>query len=476
VIDHAPLLERAFELDVEERSYRIEKISGTVPDYVRGTYYVNGPSCFRKGEVAYRHWLDGDGMVCSLRFQKGGVVFTNRFVRSTKYTEEAAAGRALYRTFGTRFEGDRLHRGVGLESPVNVSVYPFAGTLLAFGEQGLPWELDPETLETRGLYTFGRKLNPISPFSAHPNFDPATGEMFNFGTSFSRAQPLVNLYRFSPDGGLVYRRRLPIDAPYSTHDFGLSRRYAVFYLSPHVLDMEALRRDGSTIMEALTWEPDRGSEILIASREDGAEAARVPIGSGYCLHLVNCHEENGCLNVDVVELEAPVYDQYDVPRLFPDVRRARPKRYVVDVEAGELAATTTLDYELMCDFPAVDPRLWERDYGDFWVLGISATEEPGRKFFDQVVRCDWRENAADVYQAPPRCYLGGEPVFLPDVGDERRGSVICQKFEAESGTSSFLVFDAFDVAGGPVATLELESAVPLLFHACYEPRTARRTC
>lgn len=469
MIDHAPLLERAFELDVEEGSYRVEKIRGTVPDYVRGNYYVNGPARFEKGDVVYRHWLDGDGMVCSLRFEADGVVFTNRFVRSTKYTEEAEAGRALYRSFGTRFEGDRLYRGVGLESPVNVSVYPFAETLLAFGEQGLPWELDRETLETRGLHTFGRKLNPLSPFSAHPNFDPATGEMFNFGVSFSSTQPLINLYRFSGDGALVYRRRLPIDAPFSTHDFGLSRRYAVFYLSPHVLDMEALRRDGATIMEALTWEPERGSQILVASRDEGGEVARVAIGSGYCLHLVNCHEANGYLNVDVVELDQPVYDQYDVPGLFTEVRRARPKRYVVDVEAGELAATTTLDYELMCDFPAVDPRLWERDYRDFWVLGISATEEPGRKFFDQVVRCDWQENGVDVFQAAPGHYLGGEPVFLPDPAGERRGAVICQQFDAETETSSFLVFDAFDVARGPVATLELESPVPLLFHACYAP-------
>jgi hypothetical protein len=39
-------------------------------------------------------------------------------------------------------------RDLALASPVNVSVYPVAGRLLAFGEQGLPWELDPVTLET----------------------------------------------------------------------------------------------------------------------------------------------------------------------------------------------------------------------------------------------------------------------------------------------------------------------------------------
>ena len=51
--------------------------------------------------------------------------------------EEDAAGRFLYRTFGTAFPGDKTLRNVMLQPPVNVSVYPYAGKLLAFGEQSL---------------------------------------------------------------------------------------------------------------------------------------------------------------------------------------------------------------------------------------------------------------------------------------------------------------------------------------------------
>lgn len=466
--DHAPLLERAFDLDLEERSYRIATIEGTIPDYIRGDYYLNGPALFRRGDVRYRHWLDGDGMVCRLRFADDGVFFANRFVRGVKYSQETAAGTAIYRAFGTRFHGDRLNT-VGLESPVNVSILPFAGTLLAFGEQGLPWELDPDTLETRGPYTFERKLNPVSPFSAHPQIDPASGEMFNFGVSFASRQPCVNLYRFASGGELTYRRRLLLEAPSSMHDFGLSERFVVFYVSPHVLDIGALRRHGATVLEALSWKPELGSRLLIASRESGEEVARIALGQGYCLHLVNCFESNGRLHVDVIELDQPVYDQYDVPRLFPQVRRARPRRFTVDVERGELAGTATLDYRRMCDLPSVDPRLRQRQYRDFWMLGISATEKPGRKFFDQVVHCDWQSGRAEVYQAPPRCYLGGEPRFLPDFDRQRGGAVICQLFDAENEKSAFLIFDAFDVARGPVATLELESPVHLGFHASYRP-------
>ncbi|HEX2642954.1 MAG TPA: carotenoid oxygenase family protein, partial [Thermoanaerobaculia bacterium] len=150
--DNAPGLERAFADTPAERveTIRPADIEGEVPAFVRGTYYLNGPARFSRGDVRYRHWLDGDGMICALRFGADGVELRARFVQSPKWQVEEAAGKALFRAFGTSFSGDRLVRGIALESPVNVSVYPFGGALLAFGEQGLPIAIDPETLETRG--------------------------------------------------------------------------------------------------------------------------------------------------------------------------------------------------------------------------------------------------------------------------------------------------------------------------------------
>ena len=468
--DHAPGLEAAFPSDLEEAAYRIEAIEGEVPPAIRGVYYLNGPALFRRGEERQRHWLDGDGMVCSLGFKEDGVHFANRFVRSEKFRREEEAGRFLYRTFGTSFPGDRLERGIGLASPVNVSIYPFAGKLLAFGEQGLPWELDPLTLETRGQHTFGRRLNPVSPFAAHPNFDPQSGEMFNFGISFSPRRPCLHLYRFAADGALLSRRRLEIDLPRSVHDFGLSPSYAVFYLAPYILDMEGLMEDGSTLLEALKWRPEHGSRLLLADRLSGEAVADLPIGEAYCLHLIACFEAQGRLFVDVLEMDRPVYDQYLLPdRLFEDVRRARPVRYRIDASARRLEERTVLDSSHMGDFPVVDPRKGQEDYGDFWYLGISATEEPGRKFFDELIHCSWRQRqAVATYRAPDRQYLCGEPVFMPYPGEDG-GALICQCFDASSGSGSFLLFDAFSIGDGPMARLHLDRPIHLGFHSCFRP-------
>jgi len=476
--DLAPGLERLFDRVPVEDSYRVEGIEGEVPGWVRGTYYVNGPARFARGDVAYRHWLDGDGMVCALAFDDDGVRFTNRFVASEKLVEEEAAGRALYRTFGTAFAGDRLVRGVALASPVNVGVYPWAGRLLAFGEQGLPWELDRETLATLGPFDFGRRLNPVSPFAAHAAIDKRSGELLNFGISFSAHRPHLNLYRFGADGELVYRRRLPLDAPRSVHDFTLSERYAIFYLSPYVLDMGRLMEGGATLLECLDWRPELGSVLLVASRETGDEVARLPIGEKYSLHLANAYEEDGAdggerLVVDVLELEEPVYGDYrEMPDLFVDVEPGQPVRRVVDLARGELAGERRIDYRRACDFPAVAAERVSRPYDELWLLGIGATGRRGRKFFDELVHGRWSTGEAETWRAPAGRYLGGEPVHVSHPDDPDRGVVLCQELDPAERRAAFLLFDAHAVARGPRARIPLRHPIPPLFHACWEPAEA----
>jgi all-trans-8'-apo-beta-carotenal 15,15'-oxygenase len=468
--DHAPLIERAFALEPREQSYVVEDIEGEIPEFIRGSYYLNGPARFSRNGFNYRHWLDGDGMVCALRFENRCVRFTNRFVRSAKFVAEEEADRPIFRTFGTSFENDRLKRRIALESPVNVSVYPYQGSVLAFGEQGLPWELDPITLDTRGECTFDGCLNDVSPFAAHPKFDLATGEMFNFGIAYSSVRPHLNLYRFDGAGKLTYRKRFRLDYACSIHDFSLSQSYIVFYLSPYILNMESLARDGRTLMEALKWEPERGSRLMIVSRETGEHVATIPIGNRYCLHLINCFEEEGHLTVDVLELDRPIYDQYQVvPDLFTDVCEGQPVRFVIDVDGRKLVTTAAIDYLLAPDFPSIAPRQFTQPYRDFWMLGISATGRHGRKFFDQLAHANWAcARVCDVYQTPPRNYLGGEPIFINNPQDEHDATIICQLFDAERVRTGFVIFDAFKVSSGPLVTMWLKEPIHLGFHASFK--------
>jgi all-trans-8'-apo-beta-carotenal 15,15'-oxygenase len=469
-LDNAPLIERAFGACATEHTAVPVTIEGTLPSYVRGTCLLNGPGRFARGHVQYRHWLDGDGMVCALRLSDKGAVLTTRFVRSEKFVREEAEGRPVFRTFGTSFDGDELKRGIGLVSPVNVSVYPFGGRLLAFGEQGLPWELDPETLDTHGLFNFGGQLNEITPFSAHPKIDYHTGEFFNFGVSFSALHPMVNVFRFGRDGKLVYRRRLPLPYASSMHDFAVSGKHVVFYASPLILSMEGLLK-GGTLMDSLSWQPELGSHIIVASRETGEMMASLKVGRMHCLHLVNAFEdERGRLVVDLIEFEKPLYPEYQiVPDLFTDTFRGHPVRLVIDVATQQIVERVDIAYDCSPDFPQHDPDVTARPYDKFWMLGISQAGRPGRKFFDELVRVNWDTRDVEVFRTPPKTYLGGEPVFIPDPSNRARGVAMCQMLNAETGDSSFVAFDAFNLPAGPIATIRMPGILPFLFHSAFAP-------
>jgi carotenoid cleavage dioxygenase-like enzyme len=294
--------------------------------------------------------------------------------------------------------------------------------------------------------------------------------MFNFGISFSATQPRLNVYRFDAQARLLYRQRLRLEYPCSVHDFSLSPSYTVFYLSPYILDMEAMLHDGLTLMDALRWEPERGSYLLLVARETGDAIASIPISQRYCLHLLNGFESNNRLMIDVVEYGRPIYDQYQVvPDLFTEVGEAQPVRFVIDLKSRTCVARHEIDYHLAPDFPALDPRQVTLPSHDFWMLGIGTTGRSGRKFFNQLVHANWTEGtAADIYQAPPLCYLGGEPVFIGDPHDPSAGVILCQLFDAERMAGAFALFDAFHVGRGPVALLHLREPIPLLFHASFQ--------
>lgn len=469
--DNCPGIDQWILFEPVEDEQFLEASEGAVPAWLRGSYYVNGPARFTRGEFRYRHWLDGDGMVRAVHFRDGEARFVSRFVRTRKLMAEEKAGAPVYRTFGTAFPGDVLRREVMLEPPVNVSVYMLGEKLLAFAEQSIPLELDPVTLETRGEFDCQGKLNEVTPFAAHAKLCPKTGRLVNFGISFSASHPSLYLYEINPDGSLAGRRRFPVDAPHTNHDFAVSAHHAAFFLSPLEMDFERFWGEGISVIEALKWRPEKGSYILVVPRlgcED--ESFVIRRDGGHCLHLVNAFETGRILNLDVVEFGRPIYPEYQpVPVFYQTVDRGVPVRYRIDLDAKSLLDRVEMTYDRSPDFPSLDSRLLGAEYEDFWMLGLSSAGKPGRKFFDELVRLNWSCNgAAGVYRTTAGVYLGGEPVFIAQP-DGPGGLIMIQEFDAALDRVSFLLFDAFQVEAGPIARLPLRHKTHPGFHSSFQP-------
>jgi all-trans-8'-apo-beta-carotenal 15,15'-oxygenase len=301
-----------------------------------------------------------------------------------------------------------------------------------------------------------------------------SGELFNFGVAFSPTDPRLHFYRFQKNGRLIYRKLVPLPYPCAVHDFSLSQRYAVFYLSPYLLDLQGLMREGRTTMESLTWQPDHGSRLLVLDRESGTLVAAVPVGRRHCLHLINAFDSGQQLTVDVLEYARPVYDQYqELPNLFQDVPPCRPVRFVLDTAGAVLSQRHELPCDYAPDFPSVAAHDERRPYRSFWTLGISCANEPGRKFFNQLVRRDWyAPHRLDVCHAPPNHYFAGQPAFLGGPACAEEGVIVCPVFDARSVATSFAFFRAFALSAGPVAIVKLKRALHLGFHCTFTPREA----
>jgi carotenoid cleavage dioxygenase-like enzyme len=56
----------------------------------------------------------------------------------------------------------------------------FRGKLLALKDDGIPWAMNPDTLEKFGIYDFDGQLDSVT-FTAHPKFDTKRLELLSFG-------------------------------------------------------------------------------------------------------------------------------------------------------------------------------------------------------------------------------------------------------------------------------------------------------
>lgn len=112
-----------------------------------------------------------------------------------------------------------------VRSTANTNIVYFNGQLLALKEDSPPYAMDPETLETKGLYDFDGQLPSVT-FTAHPKFDPITKEMICFGyEAKGNGTPDICYYTISRDGRFTQTVWLVSPVCGMIHDFAVTENY-----------------------------------------------------------------------------------------------------------------------------------------------------------------------------------------------------------------------------------------------------------
>ncbi len=453
-----------FESLAQEHDYAVEDIDGHVPEGLEGTLFRNGSGRNALAGRWFAHWFDGDGMVQTIRFDRGNLRYANRYVATDNYRDETRAQRVVHRGFGKMKPGGVLANA--LRQPANVSntsVVMDSGRLLSLWEGGPPYELDPKSLETRGVANFGGALKA---FSAHPKIDPGSGELFNFGIDYG-ARTTLTPYRLR-HGTLTKLPAVTLPYPLMNHDFVLTENHLVFCLGPILVKPLKMILGLASFDGALHWEPGKPTLILLVARDGRSPPRWIETDAFFQFHFANGYEEQGAIVLDLAR-----YPDYltigQALRSYwrsswPANGMASFVRLRIDLASGKVAsqgfATGSAN-----EFPRINPAWTAKPYRYAYLACNPLDRAEGLQ--QQLAKVDLQSGAVSLHSFGANEYIG-EPVFIPTGGAaEDDGVIVTLAFDAMTKRSSIVGLDARDVAARPLFSARLKHHVPYSLHGFF---------
>ncbi|HEY8572117.1 carotenoid oxygenase family protein [Phenylobacterium sp.] len=427
-------------------------VRGELPRELRGALFRIGPNP-QFDPIEPHHWFFGDGMVHGFYMEDGKVRYRNRYVRTPKLELEREHGRALFSIDPRRADPLAFDNEGGV---ANTNVLWHGGKLLALEEGHHPFEMDRDTLESRG-YARSYRGN----VTAHPKIDPVTGEMiwFAYGVGPMPLSAGMSYGVTAADGTVVQRQEF--QAPYASmvHDFMVTENHVLFPVMPLTASLERAMRGGP----AFAWEPEKGSYVGVMRRDGDVSSIRwFNTEAGYVFHPMNAWEEGDKLYADVM--------LYNVAPLFPNADGSPGEdavsqlvRWTFDLAGASDAIKVEVIDDLRGEFPRVDPRRETRRHRHGWYAANRGPDRaPG---FDTIAHLDFATGRRQVFELAAGDATS-EPVFVPRsaVAPEGDGWLTAVVWRGAEDRSDLLVFEAQDVAKGPVAVAELPRRVPFGFH------------
>lgn len=452
---------------------------GEIPKELAGGFYRTGPTWKRPTKQGNNPLLSMDGMVQGLVLENGRADFRNRWIRTPKYLLEDKHGRGMFEWadggFGDWRDAayadvtrDRFNCGVP-QGTNNINIFPFAGEMVASGEQGgPPIALDPITLETRGIVNWSSQLSTgihapaafgDADFSAHPKWDNDTGTLY--GWVYRDVAPYVTVHVVHPDG-TVDSRDLH-DAPYNTvaHDIWLTADWIVMPFQPFTIDQKKVidRKLG-------IWGWDESLPIWIAliPRENVADGEirwiKTDLPAQYVMHTMSANVIDGKLTLD-----APIFNRPPFPfeqdfamgddvALFFSVARSFLGRWTIDLATGKASS------EQLSDRPSELPKVDERFYGKGYTWGyqVGGVVKRNGMSMNSLVITNMRTMAEQVYQIRSTEHAAVlEATFAPRHPDspEGDGYIIVPVSWWGERRGEYQIYDSYDITKGPICRIDI---------------------
>ncbi len=259
------------------------EVTGEIPADIDGTFFRIQPDHRFPPLYESDIHFNGDGNVTAIRISGGRAHFKQRYVHTDRYDHETRHKKALFGKYRNPYTDNEAVKGV-IRTAANTNIFFWRGMLLATKEDGPAYAMEPDTLDTIGRYDFeGQVLSPT--MTAHPKFDPKTGEMVCYGYEVSRRIPIrarqdltekaggdgndgsrdIVVYTIGADG--VKKEECWYKAPFCgiIHDCGISDNWVVLPMTPLKCDPERLKKGENH----WAWDPNEDQWYGLVPRRGG---------------------------------------------------------------------------------------------------------------------------------------------------------------------------------------------------------------
>ncbi len=418
-------------------------VIGELPPELEGRYLRNGPNPAGPVDPSTHHWFAGDGMVHGIRLRQGRAEwYRNRYVGSANLSR-------------LRDEPDVAGPNwSGMALGPNTNVGGFAGRTWAMIEAGgTPVELTYD-LDTIARNDFDGTLPGA--FTAHPKFDPDSGEMHAMTYAWAQWLDHVQYVVVGSDGRVNRTVDIPLPGMTMLHDMALTTRYAIVFDQPCTVDLD-LALSGRF---PFRWDPDYGNRVGLLPRQgEAADIIWIDVPLGYSFHPMNAYDraDGG------VVLDLCVFDKmFDADILGPFENLPRLERWELDPTRRQ-ASVTVID-ESPNEFPRTRGPVATKPYRYGYCTGVS--NRPGGRW--TTIKHDLVSGTRHEFDHGPG-RAAGEAVFVsrPDGDAEDDGWLLTLVHDQNQGTAEFVVMDAQDLdpnGRGYVARVPLPQRVPFGFH------------
>ncbi|XP_063799269.1 carotenoid-cleaving dioxygenase, mitochondrial-like isoform X3 [Pseudophryne corroboree] len=450
------------------------RITGTVPEWIKGSLLRIGPGKFEFGNDKFNHWFDGMALMHKFTIENGTVMYMSRFLQSDAYRSNESHNRIVVSEFGTVALPDpckslfqRFVSTFELPKPTdngNINFMKYEKDYYVSTETNLMCKVDPVMLETKEQVNWSDYI-AVNAATAHPHYDP-NGTAYNMGNSFGKQGTFYNIIKVpvqeSEDEGTLHGAQVICSIPAKDkwnpsyyHSFGMTENFIVFMEQPiklNVLKIITSKITGKPILDSFRWDPIFDTVFHVANKHTGEVYKLVPksIPRRFVLPL-------------------------DITSETPQGININPLTYTSATAVIRADGTVWCTHENLCDeesfeeigcldFPAINYSKYNtKKYRYFYGCGFQ------HLIGTCLVKVDVVTKGLKVWQEDG--FYPSEPVFVPspDSNEEDDGVILSAVVSPNQDKTTFLLFlDAKNFT--ELCRAEVPVLIPYGIHGIFLPQ------